>query len=174
MENYPICSGQLHSDLRRKCLTYVQPLRHFKKSRQSSQNLVFTTQENVMLKTKLLIAASVLALSPAIHADTLASGAMYGGPSQTNAVCYIYNAGTGPVSINSRTLSREPGVVLAPFYNNCGVGLAAGKSCGFAANVVNNAAHFCRVVVSPSGADVRGTIEMRDAQGRVLTNADLR
>ncbi len=127
-----------------------------------------------MFRNKILIAASVLALSPAIHADTLASGAMYGGLSQTNGVCYIYNAGTGPVSISSRTISREPGTALAQFYNNCGAVLAAGSSCGFAANVVNSSAHFCRVVVSPSGEEVRGTIEMRDAQGRVLSNSDLR
>jgi hypothetical protein len=128
-----------------------------------------------MLKQQFLTLAAMIAMmSPSVQADVLAAGSAYGGPSQTQAVCYIYNAGTGPVSITSRNIFREPNINLALAYVGCGGVLAAGSSCGIAANVANNVAHSCRFVVSPSGADVRGTFELRDAAARVLQNSDMR
>ena len=108
------------------------------------------------------------------QAEILAAGASYGGPTQTLAVCYVFNAGPGPVSITSNLIIREPNVSLVLQFDSCGV-LAAGASCAIAAPIANNAAHSCRMIVSPSGADVRGSFELRESSlGRVLNSLELR
>ncbi len=115
----------------------------------------------------------LLGLSVAAHADILATGAMYGGPTQNTAVCYLFNAGTGPVTVVSNQILREPNINLPLSFDGCGV-LAAGNSCGIAVNnIVNNAAHSCKFVLSPSGADVRGVMEIRSGL-TVLQNSTLR
>ena len=114
----------------------------------------------------------LLGVSVAAHADVLATGALYGGPTQNVAVCYLFNAGTGPVTVGSNQIMREPNINLPLSFDGCGV-LAAGSSCGIAANIANNVAHSCKFVLSQSGADVRGVLEMRSGL-TVLSNADLR
>ena len=107
------------------------------------------------------------------QADILAAGASYGGPGQTSAACFLFNAGTGPVSVTSNLIIREPNVSLVLTFDSCGV-LAAGASCAIAVPIVFNLGHSCRMIVSPSGADVRGSFELRDSSGRVLNNLELR
>lgn len=130
------------------------------------------------LKPKaLIVGGGLLAIGFTAQADILAGGHIYGGPTQKQAICYIYNAGTGPATITSKAIVREPGINLSFVYDSCasnGSTLAAGASCGIAANIVNNLAHACRVVVSPSGADVRGSLELRTSTGTVLNNVELR
>lgn len=128
----------------------------------------------MFMKKALLLTVALFGINFSARADILAAGAAYGGPSQTVAACYVYNAGAGPVSIVSRSIFREPNVAQALFFNSCGAALAAGSSCGIAANIVNNAAHSCRFVVSPSGADMRGSFELRDGTTRVLNNVEMR
>ena len=126
------------------------------------------------LKKVLFSVFVLLGVITVARADILAAGAAYGGPTQTLAVCYVFNAGPGPVSITSNLIIREPNVSLVLSFDSCGV-LAAGASCGIAAPIVNNLAHSCRMIVSPSGADVRGSFELRESSlGRVLNNLELR
>ena len=125
-----------------------------------------------MTKT-LFVSVGLLGINTAVRADILAAGAAYGGPAQTQAVCYLYNAGPGVVSVTSNLIVREPNTALALTVDNCGA-LAAGSSCGIAANIVNNMAHSCRMLVSPSGADVRGSFELRSAAGAVLNSVEMR
>jgi len=114
-----------------------------------------------------------LGVSVAARADILATGAMYGGPTQNTAVCYLFNAGTGPVTVVSNQILREPNINLGLSFDGCSV-LAAGSSCGIAVNnIANNAAHSCRFVLSPGGADVRGVMEIRQGL-TVLQNSALR
>jgi hypothetical protein len=121
-----------------------------------------------------LIGSALMTLGAAAQADILAGGAMYGGPVQVNAVCYLYNAGTGPVTVTSNSIFREGVAAALPnIFDSCN-NLAPGASCGISANVVNFAAHNCRMIVSPSGANVRGTFELRDGAGNVLNNVELR
>lgn len=122
---------------------------------------------------KILVAGVVLfGMNSAVNAAILAGGAMYGGPGQATAVCYLYNAGATAVTISSKTISREFNVPLGLTVDNCGAALSAGRSCGFATPIVNFAAHFCKVVVS-SKANLRGVFEMRDAAGNVTSNIEL-
>ena len=125
------------------------------------------TMPRVFALTMLLLGVSVAA-----HADVLATGALYGGPTQNTAVCYLFNAGTGPVTVVSNQIIREPNINLPLSFDGCGV-LAAGSSCGIATNIANNVAHSCKFVLSQSGADVRGVLEMRSGL-TVLSNSDLR
>ena len=124
-------------------------------------------------KKMFLTAVSLLGISVVAHADTLAAGAAYGGTAQTLANCYLYNAGTGPVTVTSNVIIREPNVSVPLTFHNCAA-LAAGSICAIAANIQNNVAHACRMVISPGGADVRGTLEIRDASGRILNAVELR
>ena len=129
-----------------------------------------------IIKT-LLTAVALLGINAAAYADILAAGAMFGGPTQVLANCYLYNAGAGAVSIVSKSIFREPNVALplgVVSVVGCGASLAPGSSCAIIATIVSNAAHSCRFIVSPSGADVRGTFEMRDGTSRVLSNVELR
>lgn len=120
--------------------------------------------------------AILLGLSVTAHADILAAGSMYGGPTQNTAVCYLFNGGTGPVGIVSNQIFREgqPAVNLALSFDSCGATLAPNSSCGIAVNnIANGAAHLCKFVLSPSADNVRGGFELRNGLV-VLTNVDLR
>ena len=108
------------------------------------------------------------------QADILAAGIAYGGATQTLATCSLFNAGPGPVTITSNVIIREPNVPLVLTFDTCGV-LAAGASCAVGLPIVFNLGHSCRMVVSPSGADVRGVLQIRESQfGRVLHHLELR
>ena len=127
-----------------------------------------------ILNSAVLAGLGLLTIGATAQADILAGGASYGGISQATATCYIYNAGSGPVTIASRTIIREPNIALTPFFSSCAASLAAGSSCGFSASIVNNLAHSCRVVLSPSGAEVRGSMEFRSSTGDLLNSVELR
>lgn len=121
-----------------------------------------------------LTTVTLLAINTAAQADILAAGVAFGGPTQTIASCGLYNAGSGPVTITSNAIIREPNISLPLFLDTCGV-LAPGSSCSIAAGILNNFGHSCRMVISPSGADVRGNFEVRESGlGRVLNNLQLR
>lgn len=124
------------------------------------------------LRRILMTAVLLLGASAAAHADVLATGAIYGNPTQNGAVCYLYNAGTSAVTITSNLIIRQNfgPVVLAS--DNCGV-LAAGGICAISAGIVNNVGHACKFVITESAAVVRGVFEIR-AGLNVLSNSDLR
>ena len=130
----------------------------------------------MMMRRTLAITAILLGLNTAAHADILAAGGMYGGPTQVVAACYLFNAGTGSVNVLSNQIFREqqnlPALNLPLATDQCGA-LAPNSICVIAANI-GNATHACKFVVSPSAADVRGGFEVRAAGGVVLKNVDLR
>jgi hypothetical protein len=124
--------------------------------------------------TKLSVALTLAAMAAAAYADTLAGGAIYGGSTQLQGVCYLYNAGGATVGVTTNSIVRQGSAVpLVNASDDCG-NLAPGATCGISANLVNNLAHSCRMVVTPSGANVRGNFEVRDAEGRVLNDIELR
>ena len=126
------------------------------------------------MKSKLIVGAILLSIGAVANADTLAGGAIYGGPSQTTATCYLYNAGTGPVTVTTNSIIRRGTLTpLTLTYDDCST-LAAGATCFIEANIENGSAHSCRMVVSPSGADVRGSFEIRNSSAQVLSNTELR
>jgi hypothetical protein len=115
----------------------------------------------------------LLGLSVTAHADILATGALYGTTSQDNILCYLFNAGTGLVTVTSNQIIRESGTNLSLAADNCGT-MAPGSTCRiFVSGIVNNLAHSCRFVLSPSAADVRGFMEVRSGL-TVLVTSELR
>ena len=125
------------------------------------------------IRQVITVMALLLGLNVAAHADILATGMMYGGPTQNNAICYLFNAGTGPVTVVNNQIIRQSSDILPLTVDNCGV-LAVGTTCAIAVgSITNGLPHACRFVLSPSGADVRGVLEIR-AGGIVLQNSELR
>ncbi len=125
---------------------------------------------------KQLVLSLVVALSSAgvAHAEqTLAAGSLYGGPSQTRAVCYIFNAGP-TVNIVFMDMYDQNGVTVPLDIRQCGGPLATGQSCGIAGNITNNSTYSCSANVTPGKTNVRGILEVRDANQNSLTNIELR
>jgi len=60
----------------------------------------------MMMRRVFATTAILLGLSVSAHADILAAGAIYGGPTQTVATCYLFNAGTGPVTVVTNQIFR--------------------------------------------------------------------
>jgi hypothetical protein len=105
-------------------------------------------------------------------ADTLA-GVVYGGPTQSAVVCYLFNVGPGTVTVTAKTISEEAGEV-AQYGTTCSSPLGAGKTCWFGAYITLDRAYSCRAVLSPSGDNVRGSIDIRDSTAKVLARGDMR
>ena len=131
----------------------------------------------MMMRRVLAITTMLLGLSTAVYADILAAGAIYGGPTQAIAACYIFNAGTGTVRVVTNQILREvqnqPAANVLLASDQCGPTLAPDSICVIAANILN-APHACKFTLFPSGADVRGSFEVRTSGGVVLKNVDLR
>jgi len=121
-----------------------------------------------------VLAATVLLLGSSVAADaeTLATGAVYGGSTQNRATCYVFNAGSNPIHFMSKQIIRQDGTIVSLTFDNCTT-LAGGRTCGIFANIVNNQAYSCKFVFPESKADVRGVLDIR-AGGTVLINSDLR
>jgi hypothetical protein len=120
--------------------------------------------------------AALITMGTAANATTLASGANFGGPTQNNAICYVFNAGTSPVTIvgTVEIISQFSGVLPLSF-NGCGTNstLARGAVCNVNANIANTNPHACRIVINPDGGLVRGNLSIR-AGSTVLQNTDFR
>lgn len=111
--------------------------------------------------------ATVCAATAAAQ-TVLASGAMEGGPGQARIVCYFTNVSPSTVSISAFQILSNAGAQLPLAINQCGAGaLLAGRSCGIAADVPQDASFACRVRAA-DGSMLRGVIESRTASGAVL------
>jgi hypothetical protein len=120
------------------------------------------------------VLATLITMWTSANATTLASGASFGGPTQNNAICYIFNAGSSPVTIvgTVQIISQFSGVLPLSF-NGCGTTLARGAICNVNANIANSNPHACKVVIDPDGGLVRGNLSIR-AGSTVLQNTDFR
>lgn len=142
--------------------------------------LIGEASTKIVLFAPIASAFTLLGTSGVAHTATLASGALSGGPTQSIASCYIFNAGTTPIAILSREIrSQFTGTIGGRFYDDCGTTLAAGDICGIAHHMNNTQGYACRVSMVGSKKNVRGIMEIRDAAGSggngfVLANPELR
>jgi hypothetical protein len=124
-----------------------------------------------------MVLAAALAAPLASHAGgDLLAGVAYGGPQQQQAVCYLFNGGTSPVSVSAKSLIPEPPYGTTPFalvYDTCLASLAPGGVCAFVAQLTFNGGTACSVTLSNS-KDVRGSLEIRDLNNGILNNVELR
>ena len=108
-------------------------------------------------------------------ADTLAGVAFTN--DKATVTCYLFNFGTGTVTISSKGVYQE-GVIgvlpILPGSDDCGTSLAPNKVCGFSTAVTTSGANACKIVITPTSETVRGELEIRDSAGQVRTNIELR
>jgi hypothetical protein len=118
-----------------------------------------------------LITMGAAAPAAAGNTVTLAAGGLFGGSTQTGALCYLYNAGVNSVTVTNVQIIEEPNIVLPQDGNNCCTGtpcsgiLAGGNICFFAAAPISSGvAHSCSAAVTgllPGAPYIRGTLEIR-------------
>jgi hypothetical protein len=129
---------------------------------------------NTITQPRLAVAVALMSASLVANADTL-SGVGWGGPRQVQAVCYLFNAGPGTVHITSKAIYPEFGTTLPPIvYDSCATSIAPTTICAVVATIPGEGGNACRFVLSPSGANVRGKLEIRDGSREVLTGIELR
>jgi hypothetical protein len=113
-------------------------------------------------------------LAGTVQADILASGPVYGGPSQDHVACQVFNANNTPITFVSIELFDQTSLGAIPLtFNNCGVSLAPGDMCNFQ-TVANNQAYACKVIINEGKENIRGTMNALTPANTVLSEADLR
>jgi hypothetical protein len=126
------------------------------------------------MRTCLIVTALSMTLSAGAQAQAiLSAGALYGGPSQNRAVCYLYNSGTSSLTVSAPQITDPGGAAVGLTSNGCGTTLRPGRSCAITANVSSSFAYNCRFGVSPSKTNARGVFEMRNFSTH-LANVELR
>ncbi len=147
-----------------------------------------------MKRSQISIAVSALfAASLAVEAGTttISTGGVYGGPKQSKAYCYVFN----PTStytfyfVGFAQLLKQDGTEVTssatcyPGTHGPWLGtLDPGRTCVFSAELESGTSYGCRVTLStPPGVkkggakpNVRGTMDIRDAEDNVLTSSPLR
>ncbi len=121
-------------------------------------------------------AIAAMSLSVACDAASLAGGPIAGGSAQAAAACYVFNTGTSAVTFTGYGIVSQLTNTFQPLtYNTCGSSIAGGTSCGLAANVSNTQAYACTFATSGSAAALRGTEDVRVANGStILISSPLR
>jgi hypothetical protein len=110
------------------------------------------------------IAMALMALASTANAATVfASGKIYGSSGQTQAVCYLFNASSKPITIISAAINDESGTNQAN-TTTChpdSTQLAAGAGCLIAASSISQSSAFDCFITASSGAGLRGSLEIR-------------
>ena len=112
------------------------------------------------------------------YANGVANGGpFYGGITQTLIVCYGLNR-SGPSQMINHFIFDQFGTKVPLTADLCGYSVIQPyASCSFAAAIRNDRAYTC--VIQASGLqgfipDVGGTVEILDANGHVLSHAEMR
>ncbi|NOT57659.1 MAG: hypothetical protein HOP18_23895 [Deltaproteobacteria bacterium] len=108
-----------------------------------------------------------------VQADTLASGTVYGGRTQTRVACQVFNAGNTPISFASTQIFSQFQAPVPQTFNNCGTALAANRICTFQA-AANDQAFSCKVQILQVKTNVRGTMTALNFLAIPLSESDLR
>src|SRR5215216_6254148 len=99
-------------------------------------------------------------LAGSVQADILASGPVYGGPSQVQVACQVFNAGSTPITFVTKEIFDQltpGGGPVTLNFDNCSASLAPNDICTFQA-AANNQAYSCKVNIIQVKTDVRGTM----------------
>ena len=127
------------------------------------------------MKMQRLLSGIVLAcgLVGTVQADTLASGPVYGGPSQNRVACQVFNAGNTPITFVSTRISSQFNASVPLTFNNCGASLAPNRICTFQATA-SDQAFSCKALINEAKTNVRGTMAALNSSNDALSEADLR
>src|SRR5262245_31734931 len=111
------------------------------------------------MKMQRFLSGIVLAcgLVGTVQADTLASGPVYGGPSQNRVACQVFNAGSTPITFVSTRISSQFNTSVPLAFNNCIGSLAPNRICTFQA-AADDQAFSCKARINEVKTLVRGTM----------------
>ena len=112
----------------------------------------------------LAAAALLIALGGAAKADILTAGPVYAGTAQSGGrvFCWLFNTGTGDVTIPTRQIFNSLKDSVALVGDTCGVSLASGRSCGYFANA-GTGTYTCRAIAEGVEPMVSGTLQIYTA-----------
>src|SRR5258708_39374878 len=82
-----------------------------------------------------------------VQADTLASGPVYGGPTQKRVACQVFNGGSTPITFVSTQISGQFLASVPLTFNNCGTALAPNRICTFQA-AASDQAFACKARIN--------------------------
>lgn len=122
-----------------------------------------------------LFTTSLFCGAATVYAATIGgmlTGVLYGGPNQSQAVCYLFNAGDVPVTI-TKSFVPEYGTAPNIIYDSCGTLVAAGKVCAFAAIIPAIGGNACKVTTPALTPTLTGSLEIRDVNQWILNNVRL-
>lgn len=117
--------------------------------------------ENASIKLLLGMTIGIFGPVSIANAQVLVSGVGYGGPTQTNAHCYLWNAGPRTVTYRNFRIMNFRGQALPPTANTCNGLILPGSVCEFAANVVARTAYICSAEIPTDIGLVRGLLDIR-------------
>jgi hypothetical protein len=117
---------------------------------------------------------ALIGLGGAAQADIHAAGPVYGGsnPSQVGGSisCRVFNFGAVSVSIPTRQIFDSNNVPVTPTVYQCGLPLAVGQTCTYAAPITSLLAYSCRVIDTSTGStSLSGAAEIQSSTGEVLS-----
>jgi hypothetical protein len=123
-----------------------------------------------------IIGFSLLAGGRASAEEILATGGQYGGTAQAIDVCYVFNAGSSPVQLQSLVIRDQNGTAVDGDDHCAGVTLEPTQTCAFGVTLpINQNSYSCTVQVAKgSKEDLRGIMDTRDSNQNVLINSILR
>jgi hypothetical protein len=125
------------------------------------------------MRTKLIAAAVLCCAGMRANADVLAGGPIYGGNTQTTAVCHVFNAGGHTAVFDLVRIIDQHGFDATLDKNSCSPTLGSAESCAISANIQSNLAYACQITTSTSKANLRGSMDIRGS-GVILVNIELR
>ena len=129
------------------------------------------------MKTSVLAALALASFTASAQAgdDTwMASASIYGGGTQASGFCTITNMGTVAVAVQAVQVINQNGTTLQLSGPTCIGNLNSFASCSTGAQVATvGGTNTCRVRATNVNS-LRGSFQVRDAQGNVLAASDLR
>ena len=100
----------------------------------------------------------VCGMAGTVQAATLASGPVYGGPSQGQVACTVVNVGTTPITFVKKELLGQFQAPLPLNFDDCKVSLNPRATCSFQA-AAGNQATSCKVIIPDAQrAAIRGNM----------------
>lgn len=125
-----------------------------------------------MNATRTVLAAAVLmSVTGGAYAAVMASGSIWD-TRQSQVTCFLFNSGASAVNVTKNLIYAEGGKTETLSGDSCAK-LAPGGICYISAKVGWGGSHACKMTVSNT-AGLRGTIEIRDADGYVVNSLPIR
>jgi hypothetical protein len=115
---------------------------------------------------------ALIGLGGAAQADIHAAGPVYGGSTEVGGAisCRVFNFGAVSVSITTRQLIDNANNIVTPTVDTCGIPLAVGQNCTYAAPITGNLAYSCRVIDTSTGSSsLSGAAEIQSSTGMILS-----